>query len=230
MQSREIISVSFRLFIITAVTTLCLALVNSMTAGVIKANAEKAQLEAQKEVLPAAREFKKTEASEKNIPEGTKNGVRIESLNVGIANGNGVGYIATMISNAGYGGDIKVMVGIDSDGSVTKVKILQSSETAGLGQNASKPEFINQFNGKSGSLSVVKNKAADGENGEVAAISGATVTSRAVTSCVNAALELVGSKSEQGMDASAAAAVDEKVKQVEEETNKQLNGEGANGQ
>ncbi len=230
MQSREIISVSFRLFIITAVTTLCLALVNSMTAGVIKANAEKAQHEAQKEVLPAALEFKKTEASEKNIPEGTKNGVRIESLNVGIANGNGVGYIATMISNAGYGGDIKVMVGIDSDGSVTKVKILQSSETAGLGQNASKPEFINQFNGKSGSLSVVKNKAADGENGEIAAISGATVTSRAVTSCVNAALELVGSKSEQGMDASAAAAVDEKVKQVEEETNKQLNGEGANGQ
>lgn len=230
MQSREIISVSFRLFIITAVTTLCLALVNSMTAGVIKANAEKAQLEAQKEVLLAALEFKKTEASEKNIPEGTKNGVRIESLNVGIANGNGVGYIATMISNAGYGGDIKVMVGIDSDGSVTKVKILQSSETAGLGQNASKPEFINQFNGKSGSLSVVKNKAADGENGEIAAISGATVTSRAVTSCVNAALELVGSKSEQGMDASAAAAVDEKVKQVEEETNKQLNGEGANGQ
>ena len=230
MQSREIISVSFRLFIITAVTTLCLALVNSMTAGVIKANAEKAQLEAQKEVLPAALEFKKTEASEKNISEGTKNGVRIESLNVGIANGNGVGYIATMISNAGYGGDIKVMVGIDSDGNVTKVKILQSSETAGLGQNASKPEFINQFNGKSGSLSVVKNKAADGENGEIAAISGATVTSRAVTSCVNAALELVGSKSEQGMDASAAAAVDEKVKQVEEETNKQLNGEGANGQ
>ncbi len=230
MQSREIISVSFRLFIITAVTTLCLALVNSMTAGVIKANAEKAQLEAQKEVLPDALEFKKTEASEKNIPEGTKNGVRVESLNVGIANGNGVGYIATMISNAGYGGDIKVMVGIDSDGSVTKVKILQSSETAGLGQNASKPEFINQFNGKSGSLSVVKNKAADGENGEIAAISGATVTSRAVTSCVNAALELVGSKSEQGMDASAAAAVDEKVKQVEEETNKQLNGEGANGQ
>lgn len=230
MQSREIISVAFRLFIITAVTTLCLALVNSMTAGVIKANAEKAQLEAQKEVLPAALEFKKTEASEKNIPEGTKNGVRIESLNVGIANGNGVGYIATMISNAGYGGDIKVMVGIDSDGSVTKVKILQSSETAGLGQNASKPEFINQFNGKSGSLSVVKNKAADGENGEIAAISVATVTSRAVTSCVNAALELVGSKSEQGMDASAAAAVDEKVKQVEEETNKQLNGEGANGQ
>lgn len=230
MQSREIISVSFRLFIITAVTTLCLALVNSMTAGVIKANAEKAQHEAQKEVLPAALEFKKTEASEKNIPEGTKNGVRIESLNVGIANGNGVGYIATMISNAGYGGDIKVMVGIDSDGSVTKVKILQSSETAGLGQNASKPEFINQFNGKSGSLSVVKNKAADGESGEIAAISGATVTSRAVTSCVNAALELVGSKSEQGMDASAAAAVDEKVKQVEEETNKQLNGEGANGQ
>lgn len=230
MQSREIISVSFRLFIITAVTTLCLALVNSMTAGVIKANAEKAQLEAQKEVLPDALEFKKTEASEKNIPEGTKNGVRVESLNVGIANGNGVGYIATMISNAGYGGDIKVMVGIDSDGSVTKVKILQSSETAGLGQNASKPEFINQFNGKSGSLSVVKNKAADGENGEIAAISGATVTSRAVTSCVNAALELVGSKSEQGMDASAAAAVDEKVKQVEEETNKQLNREGANGQ
>ena len=230
MQSREIISVSFRLFIITAVTTLCLALVNSMTAGVIKANAEKAQLEAQKEVLPDALEFKKTEASEKNIPEGTKNGVRVESLNVGIANGNGVGYIATMISNAGYGGDIKVMVGIDSDGSVTKVKILQSSETAGLGQNASKPEFINQFNGKSGSLSVVKNKAADGENGEIAAISGATVTSRAVTSCVNAALELVGSKSEQGMDASAAAAVDEKVKQVEEETNKQINGEGANGQ
>lgn len=227
MLNRETLTISLKLFVITAVTALCLAAVNNMTADVIKDNAEKTQMAAQAEVLPDAKEFKKTEASEKDIPKGSENGVRIESLHVGTADGNGVGYVATMISNAGYGGDIKVMVGVDSNGKVTKAKILQSSETAGLGQNASKPEFIGQYDGGGGEFSVVKNKAANAEKGEVAAISGATVTSRAVTSCVNAALELVKSKSEHGMDATAAAAVDEKVKEIEKETDKQINGEGA---
>lgn len=228
MLNKETLIISLKLFLITAITALCLAAVNALTADVIKTNAEKRNMAAQAEVLPSAKEFKKAEASEKDIPEGIKNGVRPESLSIGIAeDGTGAGYVATMISNAGYGGDIKVMVGIDGNGRVTRVKILESSETAGLGQNASKTEFIGQYEGGASAFSVVKNRAANKENGEVAAISGATVTSKAVTSCVNAALELIRSKSESGMDVSKAAAVDEKLKEIEKETDKQINGEGA---
>ena len=62
-------------------------------------------------------------------------------------------------------------------------------ETAGLGQKATLPEFYEQFKGKGTKLSVKKGGGA-GEN-EIDAISGATITSTAVTNVVNAATEFV---------------------------------------
>jgi len=79
------------------------------------------------------------------------------------------------------------MVGIDTSGKVTGVSILSISETAGLGMNAKNESFINQYIGKSGTIGVSKNGASDTE---IQALTGATITSKAVTSAVNTALSL----------------------------------------
>lgn len=216
----NIVSVALRLFIITAVAALCLAAVNMITAPIIEANTMKSQTEAKIEVLPEAKEFKKLNFAESDIPVGTENGVRIEEFNIGLDGKESVGYVVTSVSANGYGGDVKVMVGIDLDLKIVNAKIIEASETPGLGGNASKPEFIGQFTGKSGELEVVKGKSG-GEN-EISAISSATVTSKAVTSAVNAAVELLESKIEAGFTPNTVTDTSEKQKEIEEKTKEQL--------
>jgi len=97
------------------------------------------------------------------------------------------GYIFTLAS-AGYGGDVSVMTGINLDGTIASIEVLDaSSETPGLGQNATKSEFAEQFAGKSGQLLVAKNATKDTE---IDAITGATITSTSVTDSVNFAFKL----------------------------------------
>ncbi len=190
MFNKESIVTSFKLFIITAVAALCLAVVNKITLPVITENNMAREVAAQQEVLPQASDFSALE-----VPKVKTDGVTIEKISAGLfaENGSGIaGYVVTAVSNAGYGGDIKVMVGIDSTLKVTRIKILESSETAGLGANASKPEFSDQFIGADSELTVVK--GAGGKN-EISAISSATITSNAVTACVNAALDAAKLKS-----------------------------------
>lgn len=101
--------------------------------------------------------------------------------------GNKIGYIFTT-SSPGYKGDIPVMVGINADGAIEAVEVLDaSSETPGLGQKTAEDSFTGQFYGKSGPFLIVKSNAA---SNEIQAISGATISSRAVTNAVNTATEL----------------------------------------
>lgn len=106
------------------------------------------------------------------------------------ANGEeAIGYIFITTAK-GYGGDVSVMTAITPDGNVKSVEILDvSGETPGLGQNATKPEFYEQFIGQSKDTTVVKNGAI-AENGEVDALTGATITSKAVSNAVNEAMSL----------------------------------------
>lgn len=98
-----------------------------------------------------------------------------------------VGYAFTLGAN-GYGGTVKCVVGIDITGKITAVEITDvSNETPGLGQNAGRTSFTDQFKGKSTELSVVKSGA---KENEVQAVTGATITSKAVTTSVNLAMEL----------------------------------------
>ena len=102
------------------------------------------------------------------------------------ASGNTVGYVFTT-SVKGYGGDIDVMVGVDTDGVITNATILAADdETPGLGQNTRKESFIGQFAGKSGVLTVVKTAPGDSE---IQAVTSATISSTAVTKAVNSCLE-----------------------------------------
>lgn len=100
--------------------------------------------------------------------------------------GNTIGYAFTVPEN-GYGGDIEVMVGINTDGTVSKVTIVSADdETPGLGQNIKKDSFLDQFSGKTGELTVTKNSPSS--DTEIQAITSATISSSAVTRAVNAAI------------------------------------------
>ena len=79
------------------------------------------------------------------------------------------------------------MVGVRADGTVEGIDFLSISETAGLGMNADTDKFKSQFKGKSGEIGVAKSSPADNE---IQALTGATITSKAVAKAVNEALAL----------------------------------------
>ena len=95
------------------------------------------------------------------------------------------GTVVRLTTN-GFGGAIDLMVGVDNENKVTGVAIISHSETASLGANCTREDFRAQFAGKTGELAVSK------DGGDIDALTGATVTSRAVTRAVNAALAYAG--------------------------------------
>lgn len=104
------------------------------------------------------------------------------------SNGTSLGDVFVITTPEGYGGDITIMLGVKNDGSINGLEILSISETAGLGMKADTPEFKAQFKGKNVS-NIVYTKTGAKEDYEIDALSGATITTNAVTNAVNAGLE-----------------------------------------
>lgn len=103
------------------------------------------------------------------------------------ASGKKVGYVINSFSNDSYNGLIEISVGLKEDGTITAIGFRLTTDTPGLGLKAKEPSFKDQYIGKNAaSLSVVKNGNAN--DTQINAISGATITSRATTNAVNAAL------------------------------------------
>lgn len=97
------------------------------------------------------------------------------------------GYIITVVSKEGYAGDIEFAVGINLDGIITGISFLSIKETAGLGMAVKETEFIEQFQNKKVE-SFVYTKNEPSEDNEIDAVSGATISTNAVTNGVNAAI------------------------------------------
>lgn len=172
-KNKEIIVPSATLVIICLAATILLGVTNLFTAGQIAKLEEETKIAAMQEVLPAEG-YTKTEGKEIYTAE---------------KNGAVAGYIF-VTSGTGYGGDISVMTAVDPAGKILAVSILSASdETPGLGQNVTKEGFYSQFSGLSGEITVVKNGANTADN-EINAVTGATISSRAVTKAVNEALTL----------------------------------------
>mgnify|MGYP000866834195 CR=1 FL=1 len=175
----KILKLGAVLFVITAVTGLVLGGVYTMTLEPINIAKEKEKAEALAQTLPEASEFEGIE-----IQQGQ--GV-IKEVNRGLANGETVGYNIT-VTPKGYSGLIEMVVGISKEGKLANIKILSHTETPGLGAKAAEPAFSGQFRDKkTDELTVTK--TSPGKDSEIQAISGATITSRAVTSGVNTALK-----------------------------------------
>lgn len=183
----KIIKNTLILTIITLVAGVGLGFVYEITKDPIAMAQDKAKKEAWQAVFPEAdlNDFKLAELDEAAASEAVeKLGIKAtvdEACTVGET-----GYVITATAKEGYGGDIQITVGITEDGTVNGVSILSISETAGLGMRATDPAFYGQYEGKQAEKFVVSK---DGGNGEpIDALSGATITSRAVTDAVNATL------------------------------------------
>ncbi|MDE6128693.1 MAG: RnfABCDGE type electron transport complex subunit G [Lachnospiraceae bacterium] len=100
--------------------------------------------------------------------------------------GSLIGYVLKVTTKEGYGGNIELMVGITMEGSISGISILSISETPGLGMQAG-DVLVPQFAGRTAEAFVYTKTGAAAEN-EIDAISGATITTRAVTNAVNAGL------------------------------------------
>lgn len=171
------------LFVITAAVAVLLALVNRLTRPTIERRAEEKRVAAMAAVLPDAQRFSQ-------MPFDRADG-RVVDVQGGIREDTIIGYCVQVTTN-GFGGAIDMMVGVDSSGAVTGVEILSMSETAGLGARADEPEFREQFLGRAGTIQVKT-----GDNA-IVPISGATITSKAVTEGVNAALDAVAHLDTEG--------------------------------
>ena len=183
---KDIFKLGLNLIIISAVAALLLALTNSVTASTIAQRNEQANAEARKLVLESAQDFEEV----KDVKTDNSKGVKVSEIyEAKDASGNTVGYTLKVLPS-GYGGTIELMVGIDSaKGQVSGINVVSNSETAGLGAKSTDPEFSDQYKGKPlEELSVLKN-GTPGDT-EIKAISGATITSTAVTNGVDAAIEV----------------------------------------
>lgn len=183
---KDMFKLGLNLLIISAVAALLLALTNSVTASTIAQRNEQANAEARKLVLESAQDFEEV----KDVKTDNSKGVEVSEIyEAKDASGNTVGYTLKVLPS-GYGGTIELMVGIDSaKGQVSGINVVSNSETAGLGAKSTEPEFSDQYKGKPlEELSVLKN-GTPGDT-EIKAISGATITSTAVTNGVDAAIEV----------------------------------------
>ena len=183
----KIIKNTVILTLITLIAGICLGAVYEITKEPIAQAQDAAKKEAWQQVFPDAdaNDFELIDVDQKAADKAIKDlGVKAtidEVCTVGEE-----GYVVTVTDKEGYGGDIKITVGITADGTINGISILSITETAGLGMRATEPAFYEQYQGKQAEKFVVSKDGGDGE--PIYALSGATITSRAVTGAVNAAL------------------------------------------
>ena len=184
---KKIIKNTLILTIITVVAGLCLGLVYEITKKPIADSQEKAKKEAWQAVFPGAdlSEFKQIDVDQ-DIADQVISDLGVNAPIDEVCTVGEEGYVVTATDGDGYGGDIQITVGIQKDGTISGISFLYISETAGLGMNAQKPAFYEQYVGKQTDKFYVSKDG--GEVEPIYAISGATFTSRAVTGAVYAAL------------------------------------------
>ena len=161
------------LLLITTVVAAGLACVNAVTSPEIEAlNAQKTQ-----------------NAVEAVLPGGGESVAFTDDTGLVSTVYKGHSGYAVEVAPAGFNGTVTMMVGVDNSGKVLGISIVNHTETAGLGavaaaDTAAGNAFRGQFAGMSGSVSVTK------DGGQVDALTGATITSRAVCTGINAALSV----------------------------------------
>jgi electron transport complex protein RnfG len=184
---RDYIKLAGILFIVCAVAAALLGYTNEITYDRIQEQLVKASDEARKAVLPNADSFEVLDDSTfSTITSDAKFGF-ITEIYTAKAGGSDAGY-AIKVAPKGYAGAVEIMVGVGMDGVIQGIKVGNNTETPGLGKNAATPKFQDQYNGKTWENPINVIKSGTPKDNEIAAIAGATITSRAVTDGVNQAL------------------------------------------
>ena len=188
--SRESVKNTISLTLITVIAGLLLGLVYEITKDPIREQKQLAKESAYKEVFADAVSFEPVVMDEQIGEELRTHGWDAdidEAMKVFDGNQNPLGYVLTVTDHEGYGGDIQFAMGVKNDGTLNGISFLSIGETAGLGMKALEEPFRNQFTNKKAEVfSYTKNGATADK--EIDAISGATITTNAVTNGVNAGL------------------------------------------
>lgn len=187
------------LFAITLIAGLALGFVYELTKDRIAQQEALAQSQACKAVFADAAAFNEIEyaLTDTLVAENAENGVKIGTVYEACDTaGNVLGYVVESASGEGYGGTIDLYLGVTNDGTLNGISILEISETVGLGMRAEEV-LVPQFGGKSISQ-FTYTKTGSTNDSEIDAISGATITTKAVVNAVNGGLKAVEELSEGG--------------------------------
>ncbi len=158
---------------VVLISAALLAVVVNVTSPLITENREKAKQEALISLLPKAKSFEEKKVNINSDTSTIYYGLDKDKKRIGLV---------FIIAPKGYGGPIEIMVGLNTDSSITAIKITSfSGETPGLGVKVSKPEFYDQFKGLKTEEIYLKKL---NDKGKVKAITAATISSDAVTSGV----------------------------------------------
>ena len=191
------------LFIITLIAGVALGAVHAITLEPIEQATIASTNKTYSEVYPEASEFENTDELTAAVEQanteadtwGLGNKAGKLSINDAMiakdASGNAVGYMIIATSGEGYGGDIKMTVGISNEGKVTGIGFLTINETVGLGLKAKDADFKDQFVGKDASGLIERVKTGNANDQQFNSISGATFTSTAVGLALNGAIYFV---------------------------------------
>lgn len=179
MKVRDILIPTVSLFLICLVVTAALAMTNWVTAERIAENEAQKKTESMQTVIPDAASFEALDTDDYEVFIGLD------------ASGDAVGY-AVSTAATGYGGQVKVMIGISIDGVIIGVDVFYNDdETPGLGKNTSNKNFTDRYKGLSADQDIVVSKDnATGNAQTVDAVTSATISSRAVTKAVNDACKI----------------------------------------
>lgn len=179
------------LFAITLTAGLILGFVYELTKEPIRLQKEKAVQEACAAVFESAASFEEMSYApgEEQRLLLAQEGVKIGTVYQAQAqDGELLGYVLQSTSSQGYGGNIVLYMGVALDGTLNGVSILEISETPGLGLNA-EDVLVPQFSGKKAE-SFTYTKTGSRADSEIDAITGATITTRAMTNAVNGGLSV----------------------------------------
>lgn len=179
------------LFAITLISGLLLGLVYQVTAQPRREQQERRIQEACRAVFAQAEQFEEIDyavsesLAEQLAADGVSIGTMFQALD---GEGNPLGYVIETSSGEGYGGNITLYAGITNDGIVNGVSILSISETPGLGMRAQEV-LVPQFAEKPAE-DFTYTKTGSQSDSEIDAISGATITTKAVTNAINGAVRV----------------------------------------
>lgn len=173
---KDILRLATILLVVCGIAAACVGTAYDKTLPLIEQRKAAIVSEGYKQVLPSAGQLRDETTDDKSI-------LSVKRSEVG---GETNGYIYT-VTSGGYGGQLVIMLGIEyPNAHISGVKILQQSETPGLGSKCAEPNFIGQFLGKDLSNELTVSKTASKPQ-EIQAITASTITSKAVVKGINAA-------------------------------------------
>lgn len=181
MKKNSMIKDALILFVITLISGVCLGGVYELTKGPIADALAKEKAAAYQAIYADMTGAQEDAALTEAVKAYSEPGVVLNEVLYAVdASGNKLGYVMSITSKEGYGGEIVLSIGVQADGTITGFQVITHGETSGFGAKCTEPEFSGQFAG----LNVPEITL----NSDIDQIAGATITSKAVTHAVNTGL------------------------------------------